>query len=117
MKYTAIINVPGYLPTDDEPPVFDTPAEAWQYLADERERGEGRWLPDDPDDPDGPASEDPTYACLWHHANTEDPYVCGNRVTHWPHFEGTLYGTTPGYEGEHDLGVAYTVQATDTDEE
>lgn len=40
MGFLATVNVPGYLPEDNDPPVFDTPQEAWQYLADERERGE-----------------------------------------------------------------------------
>lgn len=33
--YVATINTPGYLP-DVEPATFDTPEQAWSYLADER---------------------------------------------------------------------------------
>jgi hypothetical protein len=118
MKYVATIHVPGYLPMDDDPPTFDTPAEAWQYLADEREHGEGRWVLDDPDDPDGTASEDPTYACLTHAAEATSSYVCGNDSMHRPDQTGTIYGTTPGYDPEdgHDLGMAYTVEETDDNE-
>jgi hypothetical protein len=39
-RYLATINTPGYLPWDDDPPVFDTPREAWEYLADHRKRAE-----------------------------------------------------------------------------
>jgi hypothetical protein len=35
-KFVATVNVPGYLPQEDEPAVFDTAREAWAYLRDER---------------------------------------------------------------------------------
>jgi hypothetical protein len=95
MPYVATMNIPGYLPMDDDPPVFNTAGEAWTYLAEERQRDDLAWVPDDPDDPEGPASLDNTSleleACARH-----------GRI-------GTVYGPTPGYDGEHDLGLAYSV--------
>lgn len=45
MKYTAIINTPGCLPDSDQPPpIFDTPREAWAYLLDERREAEDQAL-------------------------------------------------------------------------
>jgi len=38
--FVATVHVPGYMPMDDDPPVFDTASEAWAYLATERERDE-----------------------------------------------------------------------------
>lgn len=98
MKYVATINVPGYLPTDDDPPVFDTPAEAWQYLADERRRGED-------DSGDGVYSE--TVRELDTLASTAGVTCKCNGCS-----LGTVYGDTPGYEGDHDLGLAYSVSET-----
>lgn len=94
-KYLATINVPGYLPMDDDPPTFDTAREAWEYLADERRRGE-----DDTADDASPYSEavdelDSYASASWHVCDFE-------RV-------GTVYAPTPGYEGDHDLGLAYSV--------
>jgi hypothetical protein len=94
--YVATVNVPGYLPMDDDPPVFGTAREAWAYLADERKRDDDAWVPDNADDPDGPASLDETTLAL--EAAERD----GMR-------EGTIYGPTPGYDGAHDLGLAYSV--------
>jgi len=34
-QYLATVNQPGYLPMDDDPPVFDTIPEAWAYLVGE----------------------------------------------------------------------------------
>ena len=88
MRYVATINVPGYLPMADDLPEFDTAAQAWQYLADERRHEE-----DDTDDGD-PYSD--THATLVRQAEEDGG-------------AGTIYGDTPGYEGDHDLGLAYTV--------
>jgi len=38
LHYMAVINTPGYLSEQDEPPVFATAREAWQYLVSEVER-------------------------------------------------------------------------------
>lgn len=90
-RYVATINVPGYLPMDDEPPVFDTAREAWQYLADERERGE--------DETEG---EEYSQTFFTLRALAHDGPAEGDEP-------GTVYGYTPGYEGEHDLGLVYSV--------
>lgn len=87
--YEAIINVPGYLPMADQPAIFDTAKEAWQYLADERERGL--------EDVEEISDDD-----VWHYlvaqaTDVDDPGV------------GTAYGSTPGIDSEHDLGLAYSV--------
>jgi hypothetical protein len=84
----ATVNVPGYLPMDDDPPVFDTPREAWDYLADERERGE-----DNADD----ADHFDIVATVTAMAMIDGP--------------GVVVGPTPGYDGDHDLGLAYCVTA------
>lgn len=100
VEYVATINVPGYLPMDDEPPTFETTAAAWGYLADERKRDDAAWIPDDPEDPEGPASLDECTLTL--EAYERDG-----------HGEGTVYGNTPGYDGDHDLGLAYSVSAVE----
>jgi hypothetical protein len=85
MPYVATINVPGYLPMDDDPPVFDTAREAWEYLYEEHERavdGAEAWREDDGID------------------------------IHNMDREGVIYASTPGYEGDHDLGLAYCVTYT-----
>lgn len=113
MAYVATTSVPGYLPMDDDPPVFDTAAEAWQYLAEECARGGGDYVPDDPEDLEGPQSESATYACLQHNAEVKAPHVCGHDTPHWPDHVGTVYGSTPGYDGDHDLGLAYSVSVAE----
>lgn len=95
-KYVALINTPAYLPWDDEPPTFDNPWEAWVYLADQRRRQE-----DDAED----AHLYPAYTDTVHELDR-----CADNGTGI----GTVYGPTPGYDGEHDLGLAYSV---DIDEE
>jgi hypothetical protein len=96
MTYVAIVNTPGYLPMDDEPPTFDTAREAWEYLAEERMRADEAWEPDDENDPDGPQSIDDTQAKLEEMARLDRA--------------GTVYAPTPGYDGDHDLGLAYSVE-------
>lgn len=88
-RYAAIINTPGYLPMDDEPPVFDTAREAWQYLVAEVERSWDEY----PEDTNG--------ACV--EAHTQLHNIDQTTV-------GTIYAPTPGYEGDHDLGMAYSVE-------
>jgi hypothetical protein len=90
MRYLATMNTPGYLPwSDDPPPVFGTPTEAWKYLAEEWERA---WDAVGPDDPD----EESDYDELSAYADSD-------------HGPDTLILPTPGYDGQHDLGVAYSV--------
>lgn len=96
MTYTAYISVPGYLPQDDDPPTFESASEAWAYLADERMRDED-WAEPFTDD-DGEYSD--TFVELRDRARTTEILT------------GTIYGTTPGYDGDHDLGLAYTVEVT-----
>lgn len=89
MGFLATINVPGYVPMDDDPPVFDTASEAWAYLADERSFGE-----DNGSDPDDGAT--------LHRLREYAVEGVGPDVVH---------GGTPGYDGSHDLGLAYCVTA------
>lgn len=93
MSYVAIINTPGYLPEDDDPSEFDTAREAWECLADR--------LGIDLQDLAGRAPEEHMLAVaetlreLREAAQTNDT--------------GVIYGPTPGYIGEHDLGKAFSV--------
>lgn len=111
--YLATINVPGYLPQDDKPPVFDTAEEAWEYLADERELQEDdfpNWEGDS-----GLGEYSSTLGTLRYIANGEHEH--GN-----PHEDtptnldgtGTVHGDTPGYDGDHDLGLAYCVSLAES---
>lgn len=101
--YVATINVPGYLPTDDDPPGFETAREAWQYLAEQLDL-EWRSGPESP-------SQATTLADLDRRANPRWLVCDFERV-------GTVYGPTPGYDGDHDLGLAYSVEyVEDTEEE
>lgn len=84
--FVATINVPGYLPMDDGPAVFESADDAWIYLANERVHAE--------DGLDIPQQTE-TVAELF------DMSRSGGA--------GTVYGVTPGYEGSHDLGLAYNV--------
>lgn len=108
MKYLATINVPGYMPMDDDPPVFDTAKQAWRYLFKERESAEDCF----PLDSDGLESGEysDTWTALRYIAYGEHKH--GNRFEDWPtnpDGTGVVYGDTPGYIGDHDLGLAYHV--------
>lgn len=104
MSYLATINTPGYLPMDDDPPVFETAEGAWEYLADERKRGE-----DDTEEVDDGYSA--TVNILEQAATgTMDAFSNAGLAEDGT---GTVYGNTPGYEGEHDLGLAYSVTLTE----
>jgi hypothetical protein len=98
-RYLATINTPGYLPMSDEPAVFDTVREAWDYLAAEREASEDYAC--DEECEDGPA-------CRW--GFTHD-YTDTVRDLYAMTLVGTVVADTPGYHGSHDLGVAYSVEA------
>jgi hypothetical protein len=91
IMFQAIINTPGYLSNQDELPEFETAAQAWEHLASERQRD----LENDMNDDADLVEEDQALIEMDSHA--ED----GNL--------GTVYGRTPGYDGDHDLGVAYSV--------
>jgi hypothetical protein len=114
MKVLATINVPGYLPMDDDPPTFDTAREAWDYLADARRDGEDAAF-----DASG-AAADPDDGGYSSTVNTLERLAEGNFD---PFFganddgTGYVYGDTPGYDGEHDLGLAYSVSIVEPCEE
>jgi hypothetical protein len=89
MQYIATINTPGYLPDADGPALsFSTPAEAWEHLWDERIRA---W---DEAEAEIPVDESHTFTDARHRAT-----------------EGSVTLVTPGYDGDHDLGLAYSVTA------
>lgn len=90
-KYVATVNITGYLPMDDEPPVFDSIKGAWEYLADERE-----------------AYENDTDA--EYYSSTLDELREMTTV-------GSVWGETPDYDGGHDLGLLYTVTEVDDDDQ
>lgn len=97
MTYVATINVPGYLPMDDEPPTFSTAQEAWQYLLDERKRAE---------DELGEGDYSETVEALTRHASEKWLVADFERA-------GSVHGDTPGYDGNHDLGLVYAVTEVD----
>jgi hypothetical protein len=102
MRFIATMNTPGYLPwSDDEPPVFDNTKDAWEYLAEERERQE--------DTTDAPEYTE-TLSYLRYIASGEHEH--GNVHEDCPtnaDGTGTVPGSTPGYDGSHDQGIAYSV--------
>lgn len=98
MAYVTGINTPGYMPFDDDPPIFETPAEAWEYLADERERQEDFAF-------DYAYSCDPGLPDEGYSDTVKELREAALNGTG----EGAIYGDTPGYDGDHDLGQAYTV--------
>lgn len=115
MSYVATINVPGYLPMDVDPPIFETAREAWEYLASEYVCDSDyapdpyAYEPDDPSDPQGPHHQSGVLWELEARAQGIDELGRCWRSAR----EGTVYGPTPGYYGNHDLGLAYCVTWTD----
>lgn len=107
MTYLATINTPGYLP-DSEPTEHDTARDAWEYLADERKRDEDDAALTFGDD--GQAGYSATANLMESIANASlQPIEAGlddDRT-------GTITGPTPGYQGQHDLGIAYTVSLSE----
>lgn len=102
MAYVPTVNVPGYLPQNDEPPVLATAAAAWQYLADERERAE-----DDDESATGQPYSD-TLATLRRLAAGD---FSARSLTNVDGV-GTVYGDRPGEDSAHALGLAYCVTYT-----
>lgn len=94
MAYVATVNIPGYLPMDDQPPIFETAREAWECLVEERNQS---WNQTDDMGPDF----DPVMDKMDKWAKSD--LVCDFEKV------GTIYGETPGYDGDHDLGLAYCV--------
>ena len=119
-RYIATINVPGYLPMDDDPPIFDTPREAWEWLADARREAE-----DSVDTCSDPKHETPCPAdcpeCqdgCGYSATVNTLESLGDGTLSFAEVgegdgTGSDTGDTPGYDGDHDLGLAYTVSIAD----
>lgn len=110
MAYVATTNVPGYSPMDDAPPVFDTAQEAWDWLAEQRERDEDN--ADYPENDPGQFEYTDTLATLRYIASPDHTH--GALTEDWPTNRdgtGTVYGATPGRSDDdpHDLGLAYCV--------
>lgn len=116
MPYVATINTPGYLPDADEPAVFDTAAEAWWSLYHERcdaERDAPCDLCDDTMthgvtgdcDDDSETGRGLAKRAKW---------AASGLVCDWETV-GTIHGPTPGYRGDHDLGLAYSVSEIESE--
>lgn len=106
--YVATINVPGYLPMDDDPPEFDTAVDAWDWLANEREQAEDECEEYETGDPDQSEYTECLQAlrALGRGAPDECEWDMAADLT------GTVYGHTPGRRNSpHDLGLAYCVTA------
>lgn len=112
--YLAIINTPGYLSHQDELPEFETVGQAWQYLAQERMSDEDtcpEWAGDN-----GIGEYSSTVTTLQYLSGGEHEH--GNPHEDWPTAAdgtGVVYGPTPGYDGDHDLGLAYSVVRSETE--
>lgn len=115
MQYIATISTPGYLPDSDEPPpVFDTATEAWTYLWEERQRHIEEAY-DGEADPDGnPWGEDECLDILGANVSCASGMHTEPYPGCLPDGTGTVTGPTPGYDGDHDLGLAYTVTAAES---
>jgi hypothetical protein len=109
VRYVATVNIPGYLPTDDDPPVFDDVSDAWDYLRAERERDE-----DASEGCDIPGCDTGEYSDTWRTLR----YIATGGHEHGSPNEdtptntdgtGTVYGDTPCAHSERDLGLAYCV--------
>src|SRR5687767_11843694 len=92
-RFEAVINVPGFLPVGD-PMIFDTMTEAWLWLREQRERDLDDPMNDEDDDQDDQALD-------------EIEGLIDAPET------GVVYGRTPGYFGDHDQGLAYSVREHD----
>lgn len=105
VEFVATVNVPGYLPMDDEPPTFDSAQEAWLWLATERVQSEDEFA--DLDAQGGYSACANTLGMVAHEGAYEDNGI--DPVTGC----GTVYGPTPGSDSEHDLGLAYSVSVVE----
>ena len=95
-EFVAIVNVPGYVP-DDAPQGFETPQEAWQYLADDRK-----------------------YICAEndrdHLSDRAWQVMNGYALNPNAQIESVLTDN-PAYSGDHGLGLAYTVTQAEITED
>lgn len=104
VQYVATINTPGYLPWDDDPPVFDTAREAWDYLLDRR-----RELEDTAFEMD---LQSDGYSATF---NTLETLVGGTMAAYenagLDPIDGTgsIHADDPTYDGDHPLGLVYSV--------
>lgn len=98
--FEAIVNTPGYLPMADDATTFDSASDAWAWLADERGREEDQAEERFYSDALMLMARLGEVASVWPQDTPE--WMATARV-------GTVYAGTPGYDGEHDLGLAYTV--------
>jgi hypothetical protein len=112
MKFLATTNIPGYLPMDDDPPIFDTAREAWAYLANERIVDEDHGfdaLESEPDADDGGYSSivNTMESLGTGHLSFEDDLVgvCLDGT-------GTIWGPSCPPQ-MHDLGINYTVSVAE----
>lgn len=99
--YVALVNVPSYLPMDDEPPMFEgenAVRAAWEYLATERMNAE-----DEQEDMSGYSDTKNTLDQLAAGDAWEDNGLDADGT-------GSIVGRTPGNDSAHDLGLAYSVQ-------
>jgi hypothetical protein len=85
VTYLAVYNVPGYSPEMAAIP-FDTADEAWEYLWGEHDLALFNVGQDVP-------------------AAHVEAFAAARKAGH-----GSVTLPTPGYTGDHDLGVAYTVE-------
>lgn len=103
MVFEAMINVPGYLPQADIPALFTEPRAAWAWLLDERRDSEDSAV-EAGSDGDGYSA---TFNTLERLADgTEAAYADAGMD---PSGVGVVVGATPGYDGDHDLGLVYSV--------
>ena len=113
--YSAVINIPGYSPQADELATFETAREAWAYLAGERERDEDAAEYSEPDVREFEYSDEWDAMRLLGlldeniDAETRDAYLAEYALN--SDGTGTVYADTPGYTGDHDQGLAYSVTA------
>jgi hypothetical protein len=100
-RYVATINTPGYLPIDDDPPVFDTAREAWWYLYEEL-------IDEESNHPCPLCYGESTHGIS---GDCDDDSEAAREIGQAARTDqtGTVYGPTPGYDGDHDLGLAYSV--------
>lgn len=100
--FVATINGPGYQPMDDDPPLFGTALEAWQYLKNERARLEREewflWQ----------REYSQTDHCLWREVNRCEQvgHVCSEECC------GTIDGPIPGTDSDDDPSLVYSVSYT-----